>query len=177
MGKLTDDQLAQRAATKRNNRLRKSMPLFAELLTETGSMAGWLTTPDAQKDRIRRQHGEFQEHWKKLEQVYFGFKERGDRRRAIVAKHVDADTLDALDKYYQRLFGNLDSQYWADYWWEKLVKYVPAVAQKQCPNMKLHSSFSNWHEECPTCGKPLPRPAAVVADGVKQLSLLEAANA
>jgi hypothetical protein len=42
--------------------------------------------------------------------------------------------------------------------------------------MTLHETFSQWHEQCPTCGKPLPHPAPVNVEGVKQLSLLEAVN-
>jgi hypothetical protein len=68
MAKLSDAQLAKRAATKRNNRLRKSMPLFADLLIEGGAMANWLTSPEKQGKRIRLQHEEFKNIWAKWEE-------------------------------------------------------------------------------------------------------------
>ena len=52
MAKLSDAQLAKRAATKRNNRLRKSMPLFANLLIEGAAMVNWFTSPEEQAERI-----------------------------------------------------------------------------------------------------------------------------
>lgn len=57
--KLTEFRLAKRTATKGNNRLHKSMPLFADLLIEGGAMANWLTSPEEQGERIRRQYEEF----------------------------------------------------------------------------------------------------------------------
>jgi hypothetical protein len=171
MAKLTDDQLAKRAATKRNNRLRKSMPLFAPLLTEAGPMADWLTTPGVQKERIQQQHAEFKKTWERWEKGDAEFKARGDERRAILAKHIEAETLVGLDQHYIKLFANYEPAFWADYWWGKLVEHVPEIAQARCPNKHLHNEFSRSHDCCPTCSKPLS--PAPVPDGpvVKQLQL------
>ena len=155
MAKLSDAQLAKRAATKRNNRLRKSMPLFADLLIEGGAMANWLTSPEEQGERIRRQHEEFKKIWAKWEEDEKDFRLRGNERRAIIAIHVDAETLAGLDQHYTKILGQYGPEYWADYWWGMLVQYVPQIAHKRCPNMNLHSKFSRWHECCPTCSKPL----------------------
>jgi hypothetical protein len=177
MTKLTDDQLAKRAATKRNNRLRASMPLFSSLLNEGGDMADWLTTPVVQKERIQRQHARFAEIWAGWEESDRLFKVRGDERRAEVAKRVDVETLSELDAHYEKLFAHHDPCYWADYWWGKLVKYAPDIAQAQCPNGRMHSEFSRWHDRCPTCDRPLePAPATGQMDrlGVRQLMFQEA---
>ena len=155
MAKLSDAQLAKRAATKRNNRLRKSMPLFADLLIEGGAMANWLTSPEEQGERIRRQHEEFKKIWAKWEEDEKDFRLRGNERRAIIAIHVDAETLAGLDQFYIKILGQYGPEYWADYWWGMLVQYVPHIAHKRCPNMNLHSGFSRRHECCPTCSKPL----------------------
>jgi hypothetical protein len=155
MAKLSDAQLAKRAATKRNNRLRKSMPLFADLLIEGGAMANWLTSPEEQGKRIRRQHEEFKKIWAKWEEDEKDFRLRGNERRAIIAIHVDAETLAGLDQHYIKILGQYGPEYWADYWGRMLVQYVPQIAHKRCPNMNLHSEFSRWHESCPTCSKPL----------------------
>jgi len=174
--KLTEFQLARRAATKRNNRLRKSMPLFADLLVEGGALADWLTSPEEQGQRIRRQHEEFQKIWARWEKGDEEFKARGDARRAIVAQHLDAEALAGLDQHYIKILGQYGPEYWADYWWGMLVQYVPQIAHKRCPNMNLHSEFSRWHESCPTCSKPLvPVPVSNKPDhcGTKQLLLQE----
>jgi len=176
MAKLSDAQLAKRAATKRNNRLRKSMPLFADLLIEGGAMANWLTSPEEQGERIRRQHEEFKKIWAKWEEDEKEFRLRGDERRVIIALHVDAETLAGLDQHYRKILGQYGPEYWADYWWGMLVQYVPQIAHKRCPNMNLHSEFSRWHESCPTCSKPLvPVPVSNKPDhcGAKQLLLQE----
>jgi len=171
MAKLSDDQLAKRAATKRNNRLRKSMPLFAPLLTEAGPMSDWLTTPNKQKERIHHQHEEFKKIWATWEKDEKEFRLRGDERRAIIATHVDAETLAGLDQHYIRILGLYGPEYWADYWWGKLVKYVPKEAQERCPNKRLHEGLGRWHECCPTCGKPLAPCPTIERCELEQLRL------
>jgi hypothetical protein len=177
MAKLSDAQLAKRAATKRNNRLRKSMPLFADLLIEGGAMVNWLTSPEEQAERIRRQHEEFQKIWARWEKGDEEFKARGDARRAIVAQHLDAEALARLDQHYIKILGQYGPEYWADYWWGMLVQYVSQIAHKRCPNMNLHGKFSRWHKCCPTCNKPLAPASVSIKRGhcsAKQLPLRKA---
>jgi hypothetical protein len=172
---LSLDQLARRAANRRNNRLRKELPLFAALMTADGPMVNWLTSPTEQKERIERQHNEARKMVERWEIFESEFKRRGDKRRAIVAQHVDPETLAALDAYYQKTCGHLGPQYWADYWWGKEVEFAPERAQANCPNGHMHKGFSSWHRNCPTCGVPLPAHLVTAEEAAKtgQLTLLE----
>jgi len=176
MTQLTLDQLAKRAASKRNNRLRKEMPLFAALLTEAGPMASWLTSPAEQKERIKRQHHDARKIFERLDELDSQFKRRGDERRAIVAQHIDPVTLSILDAHYQKTFGHLGPHYWADYWWHKEVEFAPEEAKANCPNSHIHEGFSHRHRNCPTCGAPLAEYVVTpeVAAKTGQLSLMEA---
>jgi hypothetical protein len=107
MGKtLTKAQLAHRAATKRNNRLRKSMPLFAPLLTEEGPMSSWLTTPEEQNERIQQQRKEFEAYWAHLGSAEHDFKDRGDEYREILERHISAELLTSLYAYFVRVLSN-----------------------------------------------------------------------
>lgn len=178
MGKtLTKAQLAHRAATKRNNHLRKSMPLFAGLLTETGPMADWLTTADEQDQRIQKQRKEFEAYWARLGSGEHDFKDKGDEYREILERHVSAELLTSLYAYFVRVLSNHGAAFWADYWWGKLVEYVPQVAHERCPNKQMHDQVSRWNDHCPTCGKPLtfvPYDSHEDSHGVKQLRLQDA---
>lgn len=54
MTQLTPEQRAKRRANKRNKRLVRDMPLFAEALTPDGTMADWLTTPEKELPAVLR---------------------------------------------------------------------------------------------------------------------------
>lgn len=175
MTQLSLDQLARRAASKRNNRLRKELPLFAALLTENGPMADWLTSSTEQKDRITRQHDDARKFFIRMDMLESEFQRRGDERRAIVAQHVNSEFLAVLDEHFQKTFGHLGSHYWADYWWQKEVEFAPEEAQANCPNGHMLEEFSRWHRNCPTCGTALPEYVVTedLAAKTGQLSLLE----
>ena len=177
MKKLSKEKLAHRAAARRNNTLRKSMPLFASLLTEDGPMADWLTTPEEQNERIQRQRIEFEVYWARLGASDHDFKDRGDEYREILERYVSPELLTSLYAHYVKILFHHNPAFWADYWWGKLVEYAPQIAQARCPNKHSHDEYSRWNDHCPTCGKSLnyvPFGKEEDCRGVKQLLLQEA---
>jgi len=52
MPELSTEQRAKRRASRRNNALRRAMPLFAEELQPDGAMAGWLTSIEAEQTSL-----------------------------------------------------------------------------------------------------------------------------
>ena len=52
MPELSIEQRAKRRASKKNNTLRRAMPLFADELQPDGAMAGWLTSVDAEQTNL-----------------------------------------------------------------------------------------------------------------------------
>lgn len=144
--KLTIDQLAQRATKKRNNRTRRELPLLAAI---DAIPVEWLTTEDAQKTRIERQHKGSEEWFKEF-----------DRRRAeerLLAERLKAEVRELVDD--EERFGELvrgmrhiehcGPEYHLDYWRRTLARLDP----KYCPHYKNDHQVCRIleHDICPVC--------------------------
>lgn len=112
MPQLTIEQLAARAAKKRNNRMRRELPLLAAMDAIPGD---WLTTEDAQKARIERQRANFKDWWTAFEEA--------EKQRALLAERCKAECHElASEEQFEEMVRDarhtqhLSPVYALDYW-------------------------------------------------------------
>jgi hypothetical protein len=151
MPSLTLTQRAQRAAKKRNRKIARACPLFAEQFA---------VTVESQVERLQQQEVAAANYLERLRQF--------DREKAayalilrgVVAAHVTVEELAALDARLQRIHGGhglySEAEHmgarWADFWWQIVRDLSPDYAQAHCPNTKYHET---WAGQCPTCKRLL----------------------
>ena len=157
---LTLEQCARRAATRKNNKLKKTLPLLAEQ---------WATTPEVEAERIVRQRAAAQEHLARLAQFTAEQRRIGEQRRLIAAKILAPEKWQHHADLWKRTHPYASPEthgfHLADWWWQALKGTAWAFAQ--CPNQARHSDPTwwepHWHfllekfvdtVECPTCGMP-----------------------
>lgn len=147
--KLTIDQLAQRATKKRNNRLRKELPLLAPALQPGGQLESWLTNEEMQKARIERQHQEAEAWWEQFK------KDEAERR--YLAERIKAEVRELVDdeeRFEELVLGmrhieHCGPEYHLDYWRRQLARLDP----KYCVHFKNGHQVSRalGHSICPVC--------------------------
>jgi hypothetical protein len=146
--KLTQEQRAKRATSRRNNEIARRYPLFATQFAET---------VEQNLDRIRQQDVVIQAYFKRLEEEGIEAYCRGELRRAVVAARVSVDVLDDMDNTFRRHHPNRSQSdigaYYADYWWHKVKVFDPEWAVNNCPNNCYHG-LPKWgiNGVCVTCG-------------------------
>lgn len=150
---LTIDQLAQRATKKRNNKLRKELPLLATALQPGGQLESWLTTEEAQKERIERQHQNFNEWWKQFENQQEENRMLAERMKAEVRELVDDEERFGVLVRGMRHIEHCGAEYHLDYWHRVLARLDP----KYCPHYQNGHQVSRalGHDTCPVCGASL----------------------
>lgn len=122
MSAVNIDQLAHRAAARRNNKLRREYPLLAQLLQEEGQLSTWLTTPEEQRARIERQHRQADEMLAHLDNLNEWFKRQALEIRSIVAQHVTPAQIAEWEEYAYHTYPSGDAVYLKEFWFAKLVE-------------------------------------------------------
>lgn len=157
---LTLQQCAQRAATRKNNRLKRDFPLLAEQ---------WLTTPEAEAVRIAKQRSAAQEHLARLAQADIEQWRLGEEWRELALTLLPAEKWQFHTRLWEKTFPHAQPEthgsHLADWWWQALKGTTWAF--EHCPNQARHGDPTWWephwhflHErfvdtvECPTCGMP-----------------------
>jgi hypothetical protein len=162
MSEMDIDKVAQRAAKRKNNKIAKRYPLFADQFA---------TTPEAEKERILRQRAraEVAIHQSK-ERSWEKWKE-GIRLREIARRLLSDDAFKEQDSLWQRFHKyrvpEYDGHILADFWFNALKGTDWAI--ENCPNRNRHNDPDWWRPrfhnvyqkfvettECPTCGMKKP---------------------
>jgi len=163
MGKMTIEQIAQRAAKKKNRKIAERYPMFADVFA---------TTPTAEKERIEKQHWQA-ERWI----VWMRENSRRMWRKGMALKEVARDVLaedewNARERLWKRWHEDAtdiyDGDHLTDFWWQSLKGTEWAFTH--CPNADKHSLEDWWQPhwdflrndfvetvECPTCGMQTPK--------------------
>jgi hypothetical protein len=159
---LTLQQCGQRAATRKNNRLKRTLPLLADQ---------WSTTPEAEVVRIAQQRAAAQAHLTRLAEADAQQWRVGEERRAIAAEVLPAEAwqhyADLWKKTYPGATPETQGAQLADWWWQALRS--TSWAFEHCPNQARHDDPAWWTPRwhflresfvetlaCPTCGMPCP---------------------
>lgn len=159
---LTLQQCGQRAATRKNNRLKRDYPLLADQ---------WTTTPAAEVERITRQHAAAAAHLERLAEANRVQWREGEELRALAGEILPAEKwqhyADLWERTYLYAKPETHGAHLADWWWYALKG--TSWAFEHCPNQARHSDPAWWephwhflHEcfvetlVCPTCGMPRP---------------------
>ncbi|MBK8188863.1 MAG: hypothetical protein IPK79_00250 [Vampirovibrionales bacterium] len=111
---LTNEQRAARRAKRKNGKLIRSMPLFADALRPDGAMASWLTTPEQELpavERNRQQAREFGDRMRAKEEKERQ-QEAEERAKAIEGK--TPEQIAFLEKGRQAYppFGDYGATFW-----------------------------------------------------------------
>lgn len=122
----------RRAVSRRNNKTRRRYPLFDACgLLEA---EGWLTTPQAEYERLQRQGEEASEYLARLEAGEAEFFERAAAYRAELAALISAEELAALGGYVAdpRRHWLRKGHYLADRWhtWLRAVRDRGATVEE-----------------------------------------------
>jgi len=129
--KMSLEEVGRRAATKRNNRARREMPLLAATGTIPDEM---LTTPEAEQTRIIRQREQWDLHRQWMGKKDVEMDERARRMREVMMGLVDEVKFEEMDRKFRRLvehWGAFKSAaYRADYWWTLMRKIAPEKAEE-----------------------------------------------
>ena len=106
-------QIAKRAATKRNNRVKRELPLLA---ATDAIPAEFFTTQEEQQARIEKQRDQFEVWWEGLKELDQDFLRRAAAYREAISKLVTAGELAALDEQADRPWRKRNPTYLADFW-------------------------------------------------------------
>ena len=156
--KMTLDQVARRATTRRNNYVARRWPLFADQFA---------TTVDEQIQRIVRQRDNAERGARELRRTEAVNWRLGQARRAVAFEIVPDKARDAerlWQKFNPAATAEHDGTKLAAWWWH--VLRGTGWAAEHCPNRERHSEAAwyapRWHflrgrfieqTHCPTCGK------------------------
>lgn len=117
-------QIAKRAATKRNNKTAKELPLLAL----TGTIPSeFLTTSDEQQARIESQRADFEIWWAGLLELDRDFLRRAEQYRAELAGMITLAELIALDIAANQPWRKRIPVYLADFWHCRLRDHLKAI--------------------------------------------------
>ena len=150
-GPLTLDQRAQRAANRKNNRIAKRYPLFAD---------EFATTVDAERERILRQQARARRTLEHLAELGLAAWEEGQQRRQVALVCSPADVVAERDATFQSIYGARPREQagssLADFWWQVLRNHASAdIRQAHCPHADHHHDLRYWpNSPCPACGIP-----------------------
>jgi len=159
---LTLQQCGQRAATRKNNRLKRMLPLLADQ---------WSTTPEAEVARITQQRAAAEAHLERLAQTTCAQWHTGEERRAVAREILPVEAwqryADLWEKTYPGATPETHGAHLSDWWWQAL-RSTP-WAFEHCPNRERHGDPAWWAPRwhflresfvetlaCPTCGMPRP---------------------
>jgi len=168
----TIEQRAKRAVTRKNNKLAKSHPLFAEQFA---------VTVESQIVKLEKQEVDNDSYFGNMLDKEREKYEQAMKLREVFAANVSPEVFAEHDARAQRIYGNrgkyslpeYSGAFYKDWWWSRMVDFVPAYAQANCPNASFHELEMYQAEgQCPTCKTRLTKRAADVGDSPRQLSFI-----
>ena len=154
--RITDEQIAARAAARKNRKLKEECPLFWE---------HFATTADQELQRVKRQHAEAEQHAQRMRERSREAYARGIEYREVARALLSEEAYARAERIWLRRFPDPDPdrQGWdlADHWWGALKG--TEYARERCPNAHMHKK--GWPPQynhllqrfvpvtrCPTCG-------------------------
>jgi hypothetical protein len=148
--RLTLDQRARRAATRKNNQVAQRYPLFPE---------HFATTVEAEKERLIRQEQQAIAYLERLRRGGLAAWEKGQGLRQVALDLLPAEVVAERDAHFQRWHGHRPQHevghYLTDLWWRALRDHAPHWTSQRCPNAYFHP-LTWWARDqpCPTCHMP-----------------------
>lgn len=136
--------IAKRAATKRNNKTKRELPLLAAMDAIPND---WLTTPDEQQARIERQHAESAAKFQEMERDDDERAIQAARFKSIVQSLLSEDQFANVERSAQHI-AHLPAVYALDYWRGVLAKIDP----QYCPHAQNGHAIFRDGRKCPICG-------------------------
>lgn len=128
MPELTIEQRARRRTARKNNALRRAMPLFAEALHPDGAMSDWLTTHAVECAAVARQQASAVAHLAAIAAATAGRRAQEDalRREATSARApAEVAFLDARRRIYPD-----DPSYGIEFW-RRVIRQPDWVEREQ----------------------------------------------
>ena len=166
---LTVEERVKRRVKRKNNRLRKQYPLLAAELQPGGALADWLVTEQQAASDLA---AIIQSKDTMLARVAANDQRRevkGFHLRSLVAAVVSSDDLARRDA--RRITYPVAGAYTAEFWFAELRAVAPSMAQAHCEHRESHARFAAWHDRCPRCHLPLPKPPTATLPQVEQSML------
>jgi hypothetical protein len=169
---LNIEQRAKRAAARKNNKLKKSHPLFAEQFA---------VTVESQIVRLEKQEADNDKYFENMLNKEREKYERAMKMREVFKANVSAEIFAEQDARAYRIYGKrgkysqpeYSGAFYLDWWYSRMVEFVPSYAQANCPNASFHELEMYQAEgQCPTCKTRLTKRAADVGDSACQLSFI-----
>ena len=162
MSEMDIDKVAQRAAKRKNNKIAKRYPLFAEQFA---------TTTEQEKERIIRQRARAEVASRRLKESSCVKWKQGVLLREIARRLLTAETFKEHDsiweKFHKDRVPEYDGHILANFWFNALKG--TDWAAENCPNKNRHNDPDWWRPyfhnvyqkfmettECPTCGMKKP---------------------
>jgi hypothetical protein len=170
---LNIQQRAKRAAARKNNKLAKSYPLFAEQFA---------VTTESQIVKLEKQEVDNDKYFENMLNKERERYERAMKMREVFKANVSAEIFAEQDARAQRIYGNrgkysqpeYSGAFYAAWWWQCIREFVPSYAQANCPNSQFHEwEIYQAKGECPTCKTRLTKHAPNVGDSARQLSFIQ----
>jgi hypothetical protein len=157
--RLTTLERAARAARRKQPQLHQHNPLLAPELVPGGSLAGWLTDEERERDRLERIAERWQEQQIRMRDLAEEQSERALIYRDYIVPVVGADELAQLDERAE-FWAAKSAAYLAEYWYGVLRDHNQTEAQSFCHID--HERQAQWQARCPRCATPLEQaPKAV----------------
>ncbi len=160
--KLTLEQRARRATTRRNNEIKKRYPLFA---------VEFATTPEAEAARLVKQGMQAEARFAEMRIFESGKWGQGARYRHVAKQLLTAERFSEVDSRFWKIYQMAREKVewygyrFADWWWIALRGYQWAF--DNCPNREYHNEPLWWYPQwdflqsafvepmkCPTCWMP-----------------------
>jgi hypothetical protein len=139
------EAISKRAATRRNNKVKRALPLLAA----TGTIPGeYLTDETRERARIERQRAEAGVHWERFLEAE---KERGllaERCKYEIMELVTEEEYKAIENRGTHIFGR-GPEYQLDFWRRELSR----LDARFCPHAKNEHGYFWDGETCPVCLK------------------------
>lgn len=136
--------IAKRAAAKRNNRIKRELPLLDAM---DAIPSDWLTTQAEQQARIERQHAEANAKFEEMKRDDEARGIQAARFRSIVQGLLSEEQFSIAEKSAQHT-AHLPAVYALDYWRGVLAKIDP----QYCPHAKDGHAIFRDGRKCPICG-------------------------
>ena len=171
---LNIEQRAKRATARKNKRIAKAYPLFAEQFA---------VTVEIQIVKLERQEANNDRYFENMLNQERAKYERAMQMREIFKANVLPEIFAEHDARAKRIYGNrgkysqpeYSGAFYLDWWWARMVEHVPSYAQENCPNNNFHElEMYQAKGECPTCKKRLTKRAPDAGDSARQLSFIHA---
>ena len=144
MAEMTVAQVGQRRASKKNNRLRRDMPLFAEALQPGGTMADWLTTAERETRAVEEGRRRAADN---LAALVAAKQERAEREAELRAEAMagkSADDAAFLDER-RRIYPD-DPSYGIELW-RRVIAQPDWVEVERQRLAKIHAAAAEWRRK------------------------------